>query len=218
MTDSIVLPKKRTLKGGNMDFAKLKTTLEGLGYAVSCFESAKEASEYLNSQVDGVTVGFGGSKTLEQMGLFELLASHNEVAWHQNVPKGTDTKPIRLKENAARVYFSSVNALAATGEIINIDATGNRVASTWYGHEKLYLVVGRNKITPDYESALYRARNVAAPLNAKRLGVKTPCALKGDRCYDCKSPARICRGISVFWECLTGAHIEIVLIDEDLGF
>ena len=201
-----------------MDFTALKEKLEGLGYAVSCFDKAQDACVYLDNQVNGTTVGFGGSKTLEQMGLFERLASHNDVAWHQNVPKGTDTKPIRMKENAARIYFSSVNALAATGEIINIDGTGNRVASTWYGHEKLYLVVGRNKITPDYESALYRARNVAAPLNAQRLGVKTPCALKGDRCYDCKSPARICRGISVFWECLTGANIEIVLIDEDLGF
>ncbi len=201
-----------------MDFTAIKKTLEGLGYAVSCFESKEEACDYLDGQVDGTTVGFGGSVTLQQMGLFERLAAHNDVAWHQNVPRGTDTRPIRAKENAARIYFSSVNGMAETGEIINIDNGGNRVAATWYGREKLYLVVGRNKIAPDYESALYRARNVAAPLNAKRLGVKTPCALKGDRCYDCKSPARICRGLSVFWECLAGSSIEIVLINEDLGY
>ncbi len=201
-----------------MDFTGIRKTLEGLGYAVSCFESARDACAYLDGKVDGTTVGFGGSVTLAQLGLFDRLAAHNDVAWHQNVPKGTDTRPIRLKENAARVYFSSVTALAGTGEIINIAGTGNRTAATWYGRDKLYLVVGRNKIAPDYESALFRARNVAAPLNAKRLGVKTPCAEKGDRCYDCKSPARICRGLSVFWRCPSGSDIEVVLIDEDLGY
>ncbi|MBQ3893612.1 MAG: lactate utilization protein [Desulfovibrio sp.] len=201
-----------------MDFTRIRKVLEGLGYSVSCFESSRDACAYLDGKVDGTTVGFGGSVTLEQMGLFERLAAHNDVAWHQKVPKGTDTRPIRLKENAARVYFSSVNGLAETGEVINIDGTGNRVAATWYGREKLYLVAGRNKIAPDFESALFRARNVAAPLNAKRLGVKTPCAEKGDRCYDCKSPARICRGLSVFWRCPSGSDIEIVLINEDLGY
>jgi hypothetical protein len=201
-----------------MDFAALKQTLEKLGYTVSCFDTAQEACDYLDSQVDKTTVGFGGSLSLEQMGLYERLSSHNDVSWHWHVPKGTDTRPIRLKENAASVYFSSVNALAETGEIINIDGTGNRVASMFYGHDRLYLIVGKNKIAPDYESALFRARNVASPRNAQRLGVKTPCAVKGDRCYDCKSPARICRGLAVLWECLSGAHIEIVLINEDLGY
>ena len=201
-----------------MDFARIKTTLESLGYAVSCFENAQEASEYLDSRVDGTTVGFGGSATLEQIGLFERLAAHNDVAWHQQVPKSMDKKHERKKAHEARVYFSSVNALAETGEIVNIDRTGNRLASTCYGHEKLYLVVGRNKITPDFASALHRARNVAAPLNARRLGVKTPCAAKADRCYDCKSPDRICSAQVIYWKKMNHMDMEVVLIDEDLGF
>ncbi len=201
-----------------MDFTALKGTLEGLGYAVSCFASAAEACDYLDAQVDGTTVGFGGSVTLDQMGLFERLSAHNEVAWHHKAPKGPARQAELRKAQAARVYFSSVNALAETGEIVNIDNTGNRVGSTWYGHEKLFLVAGRNKIVPDLAGAMHRARNVAAPRNAQRLGRKTPCALKADRCYDCSSPDRICRGLSVFWRCLAGAAIEIVLIDEDLGY
>ena len=201
-----------------MDFAGIKTTLESLGYAVSCFGSAREACDYLDSRVDGTTVGFGGSATLEQMGLFERLAAHNDVAWHQHLPRGADTKSERKKAHEARVYFSSVNALAETGEIINIDRTGNRLASLCYGHEKLYLVIGRNKISPDFASALHRARNVAAPLNARRLGVKTPCSAKADRCYDCKSPESLCRGLLVFWRRLAGTDTEIILIDEDLGY
>ena len=87
-----------------------------------------------------------------------------------------------------------------------------------YGHDKVYLVIGRNKIAPDYEQALWRARNVAAPKTAMRLGVKTPCAVQGDRCYNCKSPQRICRALVVLWECVKSCEIEIVLVDEDLGY
>ena len=87
-----------------------------------------------------------------------------------------------------------------------------------YGHRKVYLVIGRNKLAEDYDSALWRARNVAAPKNAQRLNCKTPCAVKGDRCYDCKSPDRICCGLVVLWRPMMGQDIEIILVDEDLGY
>lgn len=115
------------------------------------------------------------------------------------------------------MYLSSVNALAETGEIVNIDGAGNRVASTLYGHKKVYLIISRNKLAADYDGALWRARNVAAPKNAQRLNRKTPCAIKGDRCYDCKSPDRICCGLVVLWRPMMGQDIEIILVDEDLG-
>ena len=118
----------------------------------------------------------------------------------------------------ADIYISSVNGIAETGEIINIDNTGNRVAAVSYGPKTVYLIVGKNKIAPDYESALFRARNVASPLNAQRLNRKTPCAVNGDRCYDCNSPERICRNLSVLWEKPIGAEYEVNLINEDLGY
>ena len=185
---------------------------------MSCFDTAQEAADYLNVQIDGKRVGFGGSVTLEQMGLYERLASHNRVSWHWRIPAGKTDKDMRVEANAAEIYVSSVNGLAQTGEIINIDGTGNRVAAMLYGHEKVYLVVGENKLAPDYDSALYRARNIASPLNAKRLGVKTPCAQEGKRCYDCKSPERICRGLSVLWEKPLWGEMEVVLIHEALGY
>jgi len=118
---------------------------------------------------------------LEQMGLFEVLQSHNTVFWHQRIPKEKTSKEARLAANEAEIYISSVNGLAETGEIINIDGNCNRIASIFYGHEKVYLVIGKNKLEKDYDSALYRARNVASPLNAKRVGAKTPYAVKGDK-------------------------------------
>lgn len=199
-------------------FETVKANLERMGYTVSCFETAKEATDYMDSQIDGKTVGFGGSMTLEEMGLYERLITHNDVIWHQRMPQGKTNKEVRLAAGAAEVYVSSVNGLAQTGEIINIDGNCNRVASIFYGHEKVYLVVGENKIAKDYNGALWRARNIASPLNAKRLGMKTPCAVKGDRCYDCQSPDRICRGLSVLWSKPMTGEFEIVLIAEKLGY
>lgn len=185
-------------------------TLKNKGYTVSPFATAEAAADYLNSVIDGVTVGIGGSMTVEQMGIYDRLQSHNTVHWHW---KGGDATQAAV----ADVYLSSVNALAKTGEIINIDGIGNRVASILYGHKKVYLLVGKNKVAPDFESALHRARNVAAPLNAKRLNMATPC-VKGGRCFDCRSPQRICKELAVLWGCPMKSDIEILLIDENLGY
>ena len=116
------------------------------------------------------------------------------------------------------VYITSANALAETGEIVNIDGNGNRVSSTLYGHQKVYFLVGVNKVAPDFEAALWRARNVAAPKRAQSMGCRTPCAAKADRCYDCKSPERICRGLAVLWARPNATEeMEVVLIGEALG-
>ena len=193
-------------------FDTVKKNLEARGFSVRTFATAAEAAAYLNEAIDGKTVGFGGSVTLQDMGLYELLGSHNEVHWHW-----VNGQEERKTAMGTQVYLSSANGLAETGEIINIDGSGNRVASTLYGHEKVYLVIGRNKLAPTYDEALWRARNIASPKNAQRLGYKTPCAVKGDRCYDCKSPDRICRGLVVLWGAMMGMETEVILVDEDLG-
>ena len=201
-----------------MDFTKVKSALEARGFKVSAFPSAAEAARYLNGQIDGVSVSFGGSVTLEQMGLFESLGQRNEVLSHWHVPAGKDPAEIRAKAMTTEVYLTSANGLAETGEIVNIDGTGNRVSGMLFGHKRVYFVVGRNKLAPDYDGALWRARNIAAPKNAQRLGTRTPCAARGDRCYDCKSPQRICRGLVVLWEAMKGCETEVVLVDEELGY
>lgn len=201
-----------------MDFTRITDSLTALGYTVSCFSTAAEAASYLSRQITATTVGFAGSMTLEELGLYDLLRARNTVHWHQRIPQGMTSQQVRLAANAAPIYISSANAVAETGEIVNIDGNGNRVASLFYGHEKVYIVVGKNKIAPDYDAALWRARNIAAPQNARRVGAKTPCAARADRCYNCKSPQRICRGLSVLWgKPMTGAF-EVVLIDQNLGF
>lgn len=200
-----------------MDFSKLKKTLEQRGFSVSVFETGAEAAAYLNEKLDGTSVSFGGSVTLKELGLFEMLAAHNEVYDHWNVPEGMDPDEVRKKAMLTEAYVASANALAETGEIINIDGTGNRVASTIFGHKRLFLVVGRNKVAPDLHSAMDRARNVAAPLNAKRLNKNTPCVIDG-KCHDCLSPECICNVISIHRRPARSTATEIVLVNEDLGY
>ncbi|WP_297213165.1 lactate utilization protein [uncultured Flavonifractor sp.] len=194
------------------DFTTVKANLERRGFAVSCFATAEEAADYLDKKLDGRTIGIGGSVTIRDMGLDRRLETHNQIIWHWRDGSLSDAA-------AAQVYLTSVNGLAETGELINIDGTGNRLASTLFGHEEVYFLVGSNKLAPDYDAALWRARNVASPKNAQRLGKATPCAAKGDRCYDCNSPQRICRALTVLWEAPNGiGRSEVVLIGQELGY
>ena len=196
------------------DLQKAATALESRGYTVHMFSTAAEAAAWLNAKIDGTTVGFGGSATLRDMGLYESLSAHNIVHWHW---KSDDDMAARHAAMTDRVYCTSVNALAESGEMVSIDGMGNRLASMLFGHETVYYVIGRNKLAPTYEEAVWRARNVAAPRRAQQMGRKTPCAMKADRCYDCKSPDRVCRGMTTLWAPMTGMAAEVLLIDEELG-
>ena len=198
-----------------MAFERVRENLERRGYQVRTFATAAEAADYLDGAIDGAMVGFGGSVTLQQMGLAERLGTHNQVIWHWQ--SGAEVLP---RAAQTQVYVTSVNGLVESGEIVNIDGVGNRVSGMFYGHQRVYFVIGRNKLSPTLEEALHRVRNVVAPRNAQRLGKKTPCAVRADRCYDCKSPDRICRGLAVLWEPMMGmeASTEVLLVDEDLGY
>jgi len=197
---------------------ELAENLTKKGYIVNCFETKEEAVEFLSNELDGKTIGIGGSQTVAQMNLYPALASHNTVYWHDAKPENMSVLETRQAAFRSPVYISSVNGISMMGDIINIDATGNRVGAISFGPDDVYFVIGKNKIADDYESAFFRARNVAAPLNAKRLNRKTPCAVNADRCYDCQSPDRICKNFVIFREKPVGAKYHVVLINEDLGY
>lgn len=196
------------------EFDTVKKNLEGLGYTVKVFATAKEAGEYLDTQIDGTTVGIGGSGTVLESGAYELLSKHNKVYWHW---KDEDQDAARHKAMDTEVYLASANALAETGEMVNIDGTGNRAASMLYGHERLYYLIGKNKLVPTLEDAIDRARNYAGPRRAKQMDRGTPCTIKLDRCHDCRSPKRICRGMNILLMPMTLTTAEVLLIDEELG-
>ena len=195
-----------------MDLEKTVSNLKSRGFGVSCFLTAEEAVDYLSGQISGVSVGIGGSKTVDQIGLYDRLCKNNEVFWHWK-NSAPDT---RQKANAADIYISSANAISEDGEILNIDGMGNRLAGQIWGHKKVYIVSGTNKICPDFESALFRARNIAAVQNCKRFANNQPCQIDG-KCHDCRVPSRVCRALLVLWEPMMGMETEIILIDQELG-
>ncbi len=197
----------------------LKDHLIARGYQVSVFGNACDAASYLCTAIRNTTVGIGGSVTIRDMGLYEGLSKSNRVVWHWYPQEGRTTEEMLQAAADTAVYLSSVNALSMQGEIVNIDGTGNRVAGIFYGHKKVYLIVGENKLASNLTEAIHRARNVAAPKNALRLNCHTPCAIHGgDRCYDCQGQNRICRGVQILLQAPTGAEYEVVLIGESLGY
>ena len=187
------------------------------GYEVTIFDTGAAAAEYLDKAIDGKTVGFGDSETMLSMGLYDKLATHNEVHDPMHRPEGESFRATARKTLLTDVFLTSLNAMSETGELVNIDGTGNRVAGSLFGHEKVYFVVGLNKLCPTLDDAIYRARNVAAPQNSARHGFSNPCAVAGDRCYDCSAKDRICNALVVHYRKMRGIRMEVVLIREALG-
>lgn len=196
-----------------MDYAQIRKNFEQHGFTTQLFSDREEVCEYFRRSLQHRTIGFGGSVTLRELGLYEALEQNNAVVWHNRVP----AVEVRHLANCAGVYVTSANAVTETGEIVNIDMTGNRVAMTAFGPEICYYVIGRNKITPDLSTAIHRCKHVAAPRNAKRLKAKTPCAAKGDKCYDCSSPGRICRITAIIERAPAGMKCEMIFVDQELG-
>ena len=189
---------------------KTAEALRGKGYEVSCFETGEEAAQYLDGKIDGYTVGFGDSETLLTLGMFDRLSKHNDVHDPMHRSEGKGFYSTARDCLTTEIFLTSVNGIAETGEMVNIDGTGNRVAGSLYGHRKVYFVVGRNKIAPTLQEAAHRARNVAAPMNAARHNYKTPCAITQDRCHHCKSPDRICNAQVIYWRKMNNGSATMI--------
>jgi len=202
-----------------MDIKKTTASLKKNHYTVNFFEKSEEAAEYLDSSLDGQVIGFGDSATMIHMGMYQRLSTHNTVYDPNQGRNNDEFLELAKKCLTADIYLTSVNALSETGEMVNIDGTGNRIAGSLFGHRKVYFIIGTNKIEPDLDKAIWRARNIAAPKNAKKYDLSTPCVIKGDRCYDCASPKRICNAMVIYMKKMDDIDdVEIILINEKLGF
>ncbi len=196
-------------------FLELEKILPKNGYIVKTFNNLTEAKDELLSEIKiEESVGIGGSITIQEMGIYEELRERGtEVYWHWK----KDVENAAAKAINADTYITSTNALTMDGKLVNMDGNGNRVASMIYGHKDVYIVVGKNKICKDYEDARERIKNVAAPMNAKRLNLSTPCTYTG-KCIDCDSPQRICKAEVIIHKKPGASNIHIYLVDEELGY
>lgn len=203
-----------------MNIQKTIESLEKKYYTVSYFETKEEAADYLDSQIDGKTVGFGDSNTLISMGLFDRLSSHNTVYDPNQSEDNDGFLEIARKCLLTEVFLTSVNGMSETGEMVNIDGTGNRVAGSLFGHDKVYFVVGTNKIEATLNDAVCRARNVAAPKNTQKYDLPVPCVTAAEKkCYDCNRIERICNALVIYYRKMNDIEdVEVVLINEELGY
>lgn len=184
---------------------------------------AKSNDELINIIKDiakeGEMVSVGGSITLFETNVIDLLKSgrYNFLDRYEENLTPADMKEIYRKTFYADTYFSSVNAITEEGEIFNVDGNGNRVAAMLYGPDKVILVVGANKIVKNIDEAVKRNKAVSGPANAKRLNTATPCSKVG-YCMDCKSDDRICCEYTVIKRQRTANRMNVIFINDVLGF
>ena len=183
--------------------------------------TAQEAVEKITGMIpEGSSVTWGGSMTIRDMGLTKAL--HNKEGldiWDRDLaPSREEAQEIYRRAFYADYYLSSVNAMSEDGEIVNIDGNGNRVAAITFGPKRVILVVGINKVAQNLDTAISRARSLAAPVNMMRFAeLNTPCKNDG-MCHDCKSPDSICNYIQIMRNSHpVGRHI-VVIVGEELGY
>jgi L-lactate utilization protein LutB len=215
MTDELVLwtHEQKCLKA--------VASLEKNGFTARYCATAQEASEYIITEAaDSVTVGFGGSMSIVSLGVEQQLREQGkEILNHGPASFSRDEKlEIMRRQLTCDLFLSGCNALTLNGELVNIDATGNRVAAMFFGPRKVIVVAGRNKLvdgTP--QDAIERVKAWATPPNSKRLNFKTPCAATGF-CSDCNSPDRLCRVTTIIDRKPRFTDLHLLVVNADLGF
>ncbi|MBO4725577.1 MAG: lactate utilization protein [Firmicutes bacterium] len=186
-------------------------------YYVSTKEEALAKALELIGKDD--LVSWGGTVTVDQVGLKEALYARGQKMLDRDKAASPEERVEILHKALGCDYFlMSSNAISADGQMVNIDGTGNRVAALCYGPRNILVIAGMNKVTPDLDSAVKRARNVAAPVNSFRFpALKTPCKIAG-KCVDCKGETSICAQFVTTRICKPAGRIKVILVGEDLGF
>lgn len=204
--------------------ASVKNALERNNFEVYLADNAFKAREIVQKEIlPGIqvkTVSWGGSITFVATGLYEKIKDDPSFDVLDTFSKNRspeDALELRKKALLVDLYITGTNAVTETGQLVNLDMYGNRIAAITFGPKHVIILVGRNKIVANVENAVSRIKNYAAPVNAMRLGKKTPCA-KSALCEDCKSSDRICNTWTITEKSFPKGRIKIVLINEDMGF
>jgi len=195
----------------------IKTVVESLkANRFGTVEFVEDADTAVRTVLDMIPleakVGMGGSMTIRQIGLRDQLTKRGNIQIIR--PGQVPIEEFRRLQND--IFLTSSNAVTLDGKLVNIDATGNRVASMIYGPQKVIIVIGQNKIVRDVDEAIKRVKYVIAPYHGMTMGIQAPCAVDG-RCTDCKSPGRICNITTIIEKKPRMTEFAIVLVGQDLG-
>lgn len=196
-----------------------QTVIKGLESRNMSGYYAKDTEEALKIALslipEGSSVTMGGAMSAHEIGLVEAVKNGNYNFIDRD--KAEDKRAAMLAAYDADVFLASVNAMTEDGVLVNIDGNSNRVSAIAQGPKKVVFIVGMNKVCKDIDGAMKRARNVAAPINAQRFGLNTPCAKTG-ACMDCKSPDTICCQFLITRYSRHKDRIHVVLVNDNLGF
>lgn len=184
-------------------------------YVSTAEEAAQKVLELIPAEH---SVGWGGSVTVDQLHIKEQLRQRGQALIDRDAARTPEERQAMMRQSLlCGTFLMSSNAISADGQLVNIDGNANRVAALCYGPESVIVVAGMNKVMGDLPSAIARARQVAAPANAQRFPIQTPCTA-GGLCADCKSPDCICCQMVITRACRPAGRIKVVLVGEDLGF
>jgi hypothetical protein len=201
---------------------QVERTINALGKndISATFTPNKEAAkEKLSGMIpDGSTVGIGGSVTLNQLGVIDMLKARGLTIFNpfEKPPPGQENLDMRKEALISDVFLTGTNAVTETGHLFNIDATGNRAAAMFFGPKNVIVIAGANKIVKNLDVARTKVKEITAPINSKRLKRKTPCVQTG-KCEDCDSPERICNIEVVIRKKPRLTNLEVILVGETLG-
>jgi len=202
---------------------EVKKTLEGNNFDAFIAHERKDVHDIVLKEIipslKPKTVSWGGSITFTDIKLYDVLKSSREMKVldiHNKKLSDSDKQELRRQALLTDLYISGTNAVTDTGKLVNLDMIGNRVAAITFGPKNVIIIVGRNKIVADVDQAMLRIKNLAAPANVSRLGMKNPC-LKTGYCEECQSKYRICNHWTITEKSYPKGRIKVILINEDFG-
>ena len=198
---------------------KVCEALNSRGFS-ACYCNTKQDAliKALSFIPEGKTVSWGGCKSAEEIGLIEAVKNGNYTVLDRDTAQTPEERQQIMKQAlTCDVFLTGTNAITETGELVNIDGMGNRVAAMTYGPDSVIVIAGMNKLVSNVMDAANRARTTAAPINAQRFDIKTPCKIDGT-CHDCNSPDCICNYIVRTRRCNPAGRIKVILVGESLGF
>ncbi len=184
-------------------------------YCTTAQEALQKAIELIP---EGSSIGWGGSMTIRDMGLTKAVHEKNYTVYDRDLAKSPEETTEILKKCLTADYFiTSTNALSEDGILVNIDGTGNRLAAICFGPKNVIFICGINKIEQNLDAAISRARFTAAPINAGRFDIKTPCKTSG-KCHNCTSPDCICSEVLITRTSRPANRVKVIIVGEDLGY
>jgi L-lactate utilization protein LutB len=202
---------------------EIKKQLESNNFQVFIAKSPDEAKQIVLEEiipaVDVKSVSWGGSMTFISTGLYDAIKDRPDLKIIDTFEKGLspeETIDRRRHSLLVDLFITGTNAVTEGGQLVNLDMIGNRICGITFGPKHVIIIVGRNKIVPDLETAIYRIKNYSAPTNSIRLAKKNPCT-KTSFCEECKSPDRICNTWTITEKSFPKKRVKIVLINSDLG-